>query len=124
MPPRFISQIRTEAKREEAERDRAQREQNNPTWYGTPQDPIADPWMGRPILSSEDISHLKVPGTQHVHKVYVSRSEDKFMELPRNYREKRFGTIIKRLEAELMSRDFWMRSLGYDDVRAGRYIWD
>ncbi|TIA22581.1 hypothetical protein D6C80_01090 [Aureobasidium pullulans] len=88
--------IRDEEKREELER--------------------AHFWMGRPILSEKEISILKC--LPSIPKYYLSESEDNDILLPKGAKEKRLCIVIRRLEAELMSRDFWMQSLGYNAADA------
>ncbi|THX48333.1 hypothetical protein D6D08_10073 [Aureobasidium pullulans] len=108
--------IRDEEKREELERARAQRHHERPSWFGTQEDPLPDFWMGRPILSEKEISILKC--LPSIPKYYLSESEDNDILLPEGAKEKRLCTVIRRLEAELMSRDFWMQSLGYNAADA------
>lgn len=64
--------------------------------------------MGRPTLSEKEISILKC--LPSIPKYYLSKSEDNDILLPEGAKEKRLCTVIRRLEAELMSRDFWMQS--------------
>ncbi|THW67162.1 hypothetical protein D6D20_00859 [Aureobasidium pullulans] len=108
--------IRDEEKREELERARAQKHHERPSWFGTQEDPLPDFWMGRPILSEKEISILKC--LPSIPKYYLSESEDNDILLPEGAKEKRLCTVIRRLEAELMSRDFWMQSLGYNAADA------
>ena len=103
-------------KREELERARAQTHHERPAWFGSEKDPLPDFWMGRPILSEKEISILKC--LPSIPKYYLSESEDNDILLPEGAKEKRLCTVIRRLEAELMSRDFWMQSLGYNAADA------
>jgi hypothetical protein len=68
--------------------------------------------MGRPILSEKEINVLKVMDS--IPKYYLSHSEEYNIALVTGKETKKFCTIIRRLEAELMSRDFWVQSLGFD----------
>lgn len=104
--------IRNEEKREELERKRAQLDHERPSWFGTPEDPLPDFWMGRPILPENEISILKI--SDSIPKHYLSQIEESVVMFAKDPQEKRLCTIIRRLEAELMSRDFWMQSLGFD----------
>ncbi|THX43007.1 hypothetical protein D6D10_01505 [Aureobasidium pullulans] len=108
--------IRDEEKREELERTRAQTHHERPSWFGSEKDPLPDFWMGRPTLSEKEISILKC--LPSIPKYYLSESEDNDILLPEGAKEKRLCTVIRRLEAELMSRDFWMQSLGYNAADA------
>lgn len=108
--------IRDEEKREELERARAQTHHERPSWFGSEKDPLPDFWQGRPILSEKEISILKC--LPSIPKYYLSESEDNDILLPEGAKEKRLCTVIRRLEAELMSRDFWMQSLGYNAADA------
>ncbi|THX20396.1 hypothetical protein D6D17_00680 [Aureobasidium pullulans] len=108
--------IRDEEKREELERTRAQTHHERPSWFGSEKDPLPDFWMGRPTLSEREISILKC--LPSIPKYYLSESEDNDILLPEGAKEKRLCTVIRRLEAELMSRDFWMQSLGYNAADA------
>jgi hypothetical protein len=108
----LAKRVREEKHREKLERQKAQSQHERPSWFGTPEDPLPDRWMGRPILSKEDIDILKV--RHSIPKYYLSESEDYNVGLATGAETKKFSAIIRRLEAELMSRDFWMQSLGYD----------
>ncbi|KAH0341706.1 hypothetical protein KCU83_g9556, partial [Aureobasidium melanogenum] len=104
--------IREEKQRERLERERAHAHHERPSWFGTPEDPLPDLWMGRPILSEEEIDVLKV--LDSLPRFYLSQSEEDTILFAQSEEDKRYCTIIRRLEAELMSRDFWMQSLGFD----------
>ncbi|KAG9583849.1 hypothetical protein KCU77_g10682, partial [Aureobasidium melanogenum] len=109
---RLAKRIREEKYRERLERERARAHHERPSWFGTPQDPLPDLWMGRPILSEEEIDVLKV--LDSLPRFYLSQSEEDTILFAQSEEDKRYCTIIRRLEAELMSRDFWMQSLGFD----------
>lgn len=108
----LAKRIREEEHREELERQEAQSQHERPSWFGTPEDPLPDRWMGRPILSEKEINALKV--STSLPKFYLSHSEEYNMALAIGKETKKFCTIIRRLEAELMSRDFWVQSLGFN----------
>jgi hypothetical protein len=104
--------VREEKHRERLERQRAQSRHERPSWFGTSEDPLPDRWMRRPVLSEEEIKILK--GSESISKYYLSTSEDHNIALATGAESRRFCTILRRLEAELMSRDFWVQSLGFD----------
>lgn len=122
----LAKRIREEKHREKLERQQARSRHKRPSWFGTPEDPLPDRWMGRPVLSKEEIEILKV-SPDFLPKYYLAESEETNIALATGAETKKFCTIILRLEAELMSRDFWMQSLGYDaddgngNVPAGDY---
>ncbi|KAG9584737.1 hypothetical protein KCU77_g10299, partial [Aureobasidium melanogenum] len=121
----LAKRMREEKQREKRERERACSQHERPSWFGTPEDPLPDLWMGRPILAEKEIRVLKVMDSQP--KFYLSQMEESIIILAKGEKEKRFSTIIRRLEAELMSRDFWMQSLGFEsddgfgNIPAGDY---
>ncbi|KAG9943883.1 hypothetical protein KCU85_g8354, partial [Aureobasidium melanogenum] len=121
----LAKQVRAEEDRERQEREQALSRHERPSWFGTPQDPLPDLWMGRPVLSKTSISMLKAMDS--IPKYYLSNSEETMISYARTQQDKRFSDIIRRLEAELMSRDSWMQSLGYDssdgfgNIPAGDY---
>ncbi|KAI4734733.1 hypothetical protein E4T50_14734 [Aureobasidium sp. EXF-12298] len=127
LPPQhpMAKRIREEKQREKLERERARSQHERPSWFGTPEDPLPDLWMGRPVLLENEIRILKV--SDSLPKFYLSQSEENIILLAKGEKERRFSTIIRRLEAELMSRDFWMQSLGFDaddgfgNIPAGDY---
>lgn len=108
----LAKRIREEEERERLERQQAQSRHERPSWFGTPEDPLPDRWMGRPILSDREINILKVQDS--IPRFYLSQSEEDTIWFAQRTEEMKLCTIIRRLEAELMSRDFWMQSLGYD----------
>jgi hypothetical protein len=108
----LAKRVREEKHREKLERQKAQYRHERPPWFGTPEDPLPDRWMGRPILSEKEINVLKVMDS--IPKYYLSHSEEYNIALVTGKETKKFCTIIRRLEAELMSRDFWVQSLGFD----------
>ncbi|KAH0288590.1 hypothetical protein M436DRAFT_60612 [Aureobasidium namibiae CBS 147.97] len=108
----LAKRIRDEEDRERVERQQAQSRHERPSWFGTHEDPLPDRWMGRPILSGREINILKVQDS--IPKFYLSQSEEDTILFAKRTEAKKFCTIIRRLEAELMSRDFWMQSLGYE----------
>jgi len=108
----LAKRIREEQDRERLERQQAQSRYERPSWFGTPEDPLPDRWMGRPVLSDKEINILKVQDS--IPKFYLSQSEEDTILFAKTTEAKKFCTIIRRLEAELMSRDFWMQSLGYE----------
>ncbi|KAH0336804.1 hypothetical protein KCU81_g8418, partial [Aureobasidium melanogenum] len=121
----LAKQVRAEEDRERQERERALSRHERPSWFGTPQDPLPDLWMGRPVLSATGIGMLKAMDS--IPKYYLSNSEETMISYAKTQKDRRFSDIIRRLEAELMSRDFWMQSLGYDssdgfgNIPAGDY---
>lgn len=127
LPPQhpMAKRIRIEKQREKLERERTCSQHERPSWFGTPEDPLPDLWMGRPVLPEDEVRILKV--SDSLPKFYLSQSEENIILLAKGEKEKRFSTIIRRLEAELMSRDFWMQSLGFDaddgfgNIPAGDY---
>lgn len=127
LPPEhpLAKRVREEKHRERLERERACSQHERPSWFGTPEDPLPDLWMGRPILPEKELRVLKV--LDSAPKFYLSESEEYIIALAKGEKEIRFSTIIRRLEAELMSRDFWMQSLGFDaddgfgNIPAGDY---
>lgn len=121
----LAKRIRVEEDRERQERKQALSRHERPSWFGTPEDPLPDLWMGRPVLPETEINILKAMDS--IPKYYLSHSEEAIVACAKTQQDKRFSTIIRRLEAELMSRDFWMQSLGYDasdgfgNIPAGDY---
>lgn len=107
----LAKQIRQEKHRERLQRQEAHSKNERPSWFETPEDPLPDFWMGRPVLGEEEIKKLKLMDT--LPRYYLSRSEEDIIAFNRCTDSLRLCTIIRRLEAELMSRDFWMQSLGY-----------
>jgi len=117
----LAKRVREERHREKLERQQARLLHKQPSWFGTPEDPFPDRWMGRPVLSKEEIKTLKV--MSFMPKYYLAESKEHSIALATDPETKKFCTIILRLEAELMSRDFWMQSLGYDaDDGHGKFI--
>ncbi|KEQ91713.1 hypothetical protein AUEXF2481DRAFT_460743 [Aureobasidium subglaciale EXF-2481] len=122
----LAQRIFDEKHRETLQRQGARFDGDQLGWFGTQQDPLPDFWMGRPILPDREISILKA--TTSIPKYYLSQSEEDLITHSESLQEKRLGIVVRRLEAELMSRDFWMQSLGYDarddggDLPGGRYI--
>jgi hypothetical protein len=108
----LAKRICEEKRRELLERQQADSRNERPSWFGTPEDPLPDRWMGRPVLSKGEIDILKV--RESIPKYYLSESEEYNIALARDAETKKFCTIILRLEAELISRDFWIQSLGYE----------
>ncbi|KAG9667548.1 hypothetical protein KCV03_g8675, partial [Aureobasidium melanogenum] len=108
----LAKRIRDEKTRESLERDRARVRHERPSWFGTPEDPLPDFWMGRPVLPESEIKILK--DLDSIPKYYVSQSEENMIRSTQGDREQRLSIVIRRLEAELMSRDFWMQSLGFE----------
>lgn len=108
----LAKRIRDEKHREKLERQQARSRYKRPSWFGISEDPFPDRWMGRPVLSKEEIKTLKV--MDFIPKYYLSESEEQSIALATGPEMKKFCTIILRLEAELMSRDFWIQSLGFD----------
>jgi hypothetical protein len=108
----LAKRVRDEQHREKQKRIQAQARHERPSWFGTPEDPLPDRWMGRPILSEKEIDILKVQDS--IPKFYLSQSEEDTILFAKGTEVRKFCTIIRRLEAELMSRDFWMQSLGYE----------
>ncbi|KAI4723886.1 hypothetical protein E4T49_08385 [Aureobasidium sp. EXF-10728] len=108
----LAKRIREEKGREKLEREKARSQHERPSWFGTPEDPLPDLWMGRPVLPEEEIRGLKL--LESLPKFYLSQSEEDQILLATGRKDKLFCTIIRRLEAELVSRDFWMQSLGFD----------
>jgi hypothetical protein len=108
----LAKRVRDEQHREKQERIQVQARHERPSWFGTPEDPLPDRWMGRPILSEKEIDILKVQDS--IPKFYLSQSEEDTILFAKGTEVRKFCTIIRRLEAELMSRDFWMQSLDYE----------
>ncbi|KAK6001498.1 hypothetical protein QM012_002829 [Aureobasidium pullulans] len=99
----LAKRVREEKEREKSERERATSQHERPSWFGTPGNPLPNVWMGRPILSEKEIRILKV--MHSTPRFYLSESEDYNIALAKGEKEERLATIIRRLEAELMSRD-------------------
>ncbi|CAD0093916.1 unnamed protein product [Aureobasidium vineae] len=108
----LTKRIRDEKTREKLERERARVQHERPSWFGTPKDPLPDFWMGRPVLLEREIDVLK--GMDSIPKYYVSRQEESMIRSAQGDREEQLSDIVRRLEAELMSRNFWMQSLGFE----------
>ena len=121
----LAKRIRAEEDREKQERENALSQHERPSWFGTPTDPLPDLWMGRPILPETEISILKAMDS--IPKYYLSHPEEFIVASATTQKDKRYSAVVHRLEAELMSRDFWMQSLGYDssdgfgNIPAGDY---
>ncbi|KAI4737839.1 hypothetical protein E4T50_11670 [Aureobasidium sp. EXF-12298] len=116
----LAKRIREEKHRELLQRQQAHSRNERPSWFGTPEDPLPDFWMGRPVLAAEEIRNLKLMIS--LPRYYLSQSEEDIISFNNGAEQKRLCTIIRRLEAELMSRDFWMQSLGYEaDDGNGNY---
>jgi hypothetical protein len=108
----LAKRVREERHREKQERLQAQSRHERPSWFGTPEDLLPDRWMGRPILSEKEIEVLK--GSESLPKYYLPQSEEDTILFAKGTEVRKFCTIVHTLEAELMSRDFWMQSLGYE----------
>jgi hypothetical protein len=108
----LAKRVRMERHREKQERLQAQSRHERPSWFGIPEDPLPDRWMGRPILSEKEIEVLK--GSESLPKYYLSQSEEDTILFAKGTEVRKFCIIVHTLKAELMSRDFWMQSLGYE----------
>jgi hypothetical protein len=56
----LAKRVREEKHREKLERQKARSQHERLSWFGTPEDPLPDRWMVRPILYKEEINILKV----------------------------------------------------------------
>lgn len=60
----LAKRIREEKQREKLLKERARFQHERPPWFGTPEDPLPDLWMGRPTLPEQEIRILKVLDSQ------------------------------------------------------------